>query len=222
MTTGRPKKPTGETRDKPLRIRLTPAERAEIDEAAKAKGLDTSAWARSELLNLRAKGEARGKQDLSRRPGVKMGRVKDVSPSRDQHRPRCRPLPVLTRNRCRMNAMIRRFKMRSCRRESAQPRQRRVLIAPPFDGGHPDRSAYPGKVRRCDRDKPSEDDSSPWGPVPQGPRRLYQVDHSSSSVSSSPNRLPSSWLSKSSDCCLSRQRPRPTRSNRSGDRSIAE
>jgi len=48
----RPKKPAGEVRENVLRIRLTEAERKQIDAAASAKHLDSSAWARSELLNL--------------------------------------------------------------------------------------------------------------------------------------------------------------------------
>lgn len=48
----RPKKPPGELRDNTLRIRLTEAERNALDAAAAAKALDTSAWARSELLML--------------------------------------------------------------------------------------------------------------------------------------------------------------------------
>jgi hypothetical protein len=47
---GRPPKPDGEARDNVLRIRLTDAERAVLDAAAGAKTLDTSTWARSELL----------------------------------------------------------------------------------------------------------------------------------------------------------------------------
>lgn len=48
----RPKKPAGEVRENVLRIRLTDEERKTLDEAAQAKHLDTSAWARSELLAL--------------------------------------------------------------------------------------------------------------------------------------------------------------------------
>jgi uncharacterized protein (DUF1778 family) len=48
----RPKKPEGEVRENVLRIRLTPEERAALDEAARAKHLETSTWARSELLAL--------------------------------------------------------------------------------------------------------------------------------------------------------------------------
>jgi hypothetical protein len=52
---GRPKNPAGESRENILRIRLTEAERAELDAAAQAKALDTSAWARSALLELAQK-----------------------------------------------------------------------------------------------------------------------------------------------------------------------
>jgi uncharacterized protein (DUF1778 family) len=51
----RPKKPPGEARDTFLRIRLTEDERKALDAAAKARSLDTSAWARSELLMLAKK-----------------------------------------------------------------------------------------------------------------------------------------------------------------------
>jgi hypothetical protein len=59
---GRPKKTPGEARDNILRIRLTDAERAELDAAAESKALDTSAWARSLLLEL-----ARKRQDPKRK-----------------------------------------------------------------------------------------------------------------------------------------------------------
>ena len=49
---GRPKKPENETRDNVLRVRLTDAERAAIDEAARTRGLETSTWVRMELLAL--------------------------------------------------------------------------------------------------------------------------------------------------------------------------
>jgi uncharacterized protein (DUF1778 family) len=52
---GRPKKPTGEAKENVLRIRLTDADRALLDEAAKARSLDTSTWARSELIGLAKK-----------------------------------------------------------------------------------------------------------------------------------------------------------------------
>jgi len=49
---GRPRKPENESRENFLRIRLTEAERAVLDDAAKKKELETSTWARSELLQL--------------------------------------------------------------------------------------------------------------------------------------------------------------------------
>jgi hypothetical protein len=48
----RPKKQAGQSRANILRIRLTPEERAELDFAAQNKALETSSWARSELLTL--------------------------------------------------------------------------------------------------------------------------------------------------------------------------
>ena len=48
----RPKKPKDESRENVLRIRLTDAERKALDAAAEAKTLDTSTWARAELLQL--------------------------------------------------------------------------------------------------------------------------------------------------------------------------
>lgn len=50
--TGRPKKPPGEARDAILQVRLTAEERKLLDDAARAKSLDTSAWVRSESLAL--------------------------------------------------------------------------------------------------------------------------------------------------------------------------
>ena len=44
------KKSEGSTRSNVLRIRLTVAERQVLEEAAREQGLDTSSWARSELL----------------------------------------------------------------------------------------------------------------------------------------------------------------------------
>ena len=44
---GRPPKPPGDRKDAELRIRLTEAEREELDRAA---GQDTSTWAREVLL----------------------------------------------------------------------------------------------------------------------------------------------------------------------------
>jgi hypothetical protein len=48
----RPKKPEGETRANFLRIRLTEEERTQLDRAARERSLETSTWARSELLAL--------------------------------------------------------------------------------------------------------------------------------------------------------------------------
>jgi uncharacterized protein (DUF1778 family) len=52
---GRPKKPDDEARDNVLRIRLTTEERKTLDEAAKSRGLESSTWARMELLRLAKK-----------------------------------------------------------------------------------------------------------------------------------------------------------------------
>lgn len=49
---GRPKGPTGNARGNVLRIRLTDEERQLLDAAASEVTLDTSTWARSELLAL--------------------------------------------------------------------------------------------------------------------------------------------------------------------------
>lgn len=49
---GRPKKPAGEAKSNVLRIRLAEADRRILDRAAQVKSLDTSAWARSELMAL--------------------------------------------------------------------------------------------------------------------------------------------------------------------------
>jgi hypothetical protein len=51
----RPKKPPGDVRENVLRIRLTDEERKVLDDAASERALDTSAWARSELLALAKK-----------------------------------------------------------------------------------------------------------------------------------------------------------------------
>ena len=48
----RPKKPKGEQRENVLRIRLTEAERKVLDAAAASRTLDTSTWARAELIAL--------------------------------------------------------------------------------------------------------------------------------------------------------------------------
>jgi uncharacterized protein (DUF1778 family) len=47
---GRRKKPEGEAKAYMLRIRMTEAERRLLEEAAKIKSIDTSTWARSELV----------------------------------------------------------------------------------------------------------------------------------------------------------------------------
>lgn len=60
----RPPKPEGEARENVLRIRLTEEERRVLDEAAKSKTLETSTWARSELLALARK--AAGKKEVTR------------------------------------------------------------------------------------------------------------------------------------------------------------
>jgi hypothetical protein len=49
---GRPKKQTSDARGNVLRIRLSEEERKALDEAAQGKTLDTSTWARAELLAL--------------------------------------------------------------------------------------------------------------------------------------------------------------------------
>ena len=48
----RPKKQTSDARQDVLRIRLSDAERKALDAAANARTLDTSTWARMELLHL--------------------------------------------------------------------------------------------------------------------------------------------------------------------------
>jgi hypothetical protein len=47
---GRPPKPEGEAKTNTLRIRMTDAERAELDTAASRAGEETSTWARALLL----------------------------------------------------------------------------------------------------------------------------------------------------------------------------
>ena len=49
---GRPPKRQQERRENVLRIRLTAAERHTLDNMAQERGLDTSSWARSELLRV--------------------------------------------------------------------------------------------------------------------------------------------------------------------------
>ncbi len=52
---GRPKKPEGERRNNILRVRLTDDERRLLDQVAQGKALDTSSWARAELVALAKK-----------------------------------------------------------------------------------------------------------------------------------------------------------------------
>jgi hypothetical protein len=47
---GRPPKPPKDVKSHAVRVRLTKAERAKIDRAAKRAGEDVSAWARAALL----------------------------------------------------------------------------------------------------------------------------------------------------------------------------
>lgn len=47
---GRPAKPAEQVRSNTLKIRLTVAERQEIDDAAGGESLETSSWARGVLL----------------------------------------------------------------------------------------------------------------------------------------------------------------------------
>lgn len=51
---GKPKNPE-QLKTYTLRVRMTEAERALLEEAAKAKSLETSTWVRSELLGLARK-----------------------------------------------------------------------------------------------------------------------------------------------------------------------
>ena len=52
---GRTKKPESEAKSYMLRIRMTEVERALLEEAARAKSLETSTWARSQLVALAKK-----------------------------------------------------------------------------------------------------------------------------------------------------------------------
>jgi uncharacterized protein (DUF1778 family) len=52
---GRPKKAQGGARGNVLRIRLTADERRLLDRAASSRSLETSSWARSELVMLAKK-----------------------------------------------------------------------------------------------------------------------------------------------------------------------
>jgi len=49
---GRPPKPKSEVKSADLRIRMTKADRALLDRAAKSQGEDVSTWARAALLAL--------------------------------------------------------------------------------------------------------------------------------------------------------------------------
>lgn len=55
MAGPRKKKPVGKARENVLRIRLTEEERALLDGVAETRTLDTSTWARSELIALAKK-----------------------------------------------------------------------------------------------------------------------------------------------------------------------
>jgi hypothetical protein len=52
---GRHKKPESEAKSYMLRIRMTESERKLLEEAAKSRSLETSTWARSELVALARK-----------------------------------------------------------------------------------------------------------------------------------------------------------------------
>ena len=52
---GRPKKSNPDSKTYMLRIRMTEEDRELIDAAAKSKSLETSTWARSELVTLAKK-----------------------------------------------------------------------------------------------------------------------------------------------------------------------
>jgi hypothetical protein len=56
---GRPKKPESQAKNAILRIRMTGTDRALLDEAARTKSLETSSWARSELIALARKALAK-------------------------------------------------------------------------------------------------------------------------------------------------------------------
>lgn len=58
---GRPKKSDHEKRTNVLRMCLTESERAQLDDVAKLKGMDTSSWARLELVAI-ARKLLKGKQ----------------------------------------------------------------------------------------------------------------------------------------------------------------
>jgi hypothetical protein len=62
--TGRPKKPEEQLRANILRVRLTTAERAELETAANERGLETSTWARAELLRIARDESKRQKKNV--------------------------------------------------------------------------------------------------------------------------------------------------------------
>ena len=55
MAMGRPKKPDSERKADELRIRLTEEDRRTLDAAAQKAGIETSTWARTELLRIAGK-----------------------------------------------------------------------------------------------------------------------------------------------------------------------
>ena len=55
VVVGRHKKPEAEAKTYMLRVRMTQAERELLEAAAKVKSLETSTWARSELVALARK-----------------------------------------------------------------------------------------------------------------------------------------------------------------------
>jgi uncharacterized protein (DUF1778 family) len=65
----RPKKKPSDAKSYMLRIRMTQDDRQLLDDAAKSKSLDTSTWARSELVGLAR--ETLSKHKAPRIPGHK-------------------------------------------------------------------------------------------------------------------------------------------------------
>jgi uncharacterized protein (DUF1778 family) len=75
---GRRKKPEDEAKTYMLRIRMTADDRRLLEEAAKSKSLETSTWARSELVALARKlllkkAEKGGKGDIGAEKGAEKG-----------------------------------------------------------------------------------------------------------------------------------------------------
>jgi hypothetical protein len=58
MVMGRPPLNAAERRTNVLRIRLSTAEREQLDSVARSHGLDTSTWARQQLLAFKERGNA--------------------------------------------------------------------------------------------------------------------------------------------------------------------